>query len=123
MPSARYRLNRIEHQIQQDFFESASHVAIYRPIAVQNAGAFDPTVTSFGTSERQYPVNDFTQAGGRRRHCPRPRKTQELGHTAAQSVYLTGDQVEVASVLEADFVIFTHHLGDRLDRAQRISDL
>jgi hypothetical protein len=52
-----------------------------------------------------------------------PRKTQQLRHALAQTISLTNNQPEIALVLIAQTLVFTHNLRDRLDGRQWILDL
>src|SRR5215510_3793695 len=116
------RLQGVEEQVEQNLLERGDLLSVKFRIGPQIGRNGDRAPLGFGPAERQHAFDDLAQAGRRAGHARRPRKTEQLRDGAVQTVDLPGDQVEVAGVLATDPLVFAHHLGDRLDGAERIFD-
>src|SRR5262249_13309309 len=121
-PVAFDRLQGVEEQVEQNLLERGDLLPVKFRIGPQIGRDSDRAPLGFGPAERQHALDDLAQPGRRAGHARRPRKTEQLRDGAVQTVDLAGDQVEVAGVLAADPLIFAHHLGDRLDGAERVFD-
>src|SRR6266498_53226 len=116
------RLQGVEEQVEQNLLERGDLFSVKFQVGPQIGRNGDRAPLGFGPAERQHALDDLAQPGRRAGHARRTRKTEQLRDGAVQSVDLAGDQVEVAGVLAADPLVFAHHLGDRLDGAERIFD-